>query len=109
MPSGVYKRTKKARENNSKAQTKHGMFGTRTYVSWCSMKQRCLNLKHIAYHRYGGRGIEICERWMIFINFFADMGERPDGKTLDRYPNNNGNYEYDNCRWANPKEQRLNQ
>lgn len=76
-------------------------------MSWRSMKDRCLNPKHIAFHHYGGRGITVCERWMEFENFLADMGERPDGKTLDRI-NVSGNYEPGNCRWATNREQALN-
>jgi len=77
----------------------------RTYSSWAEMRRRCLNPNHRKYHRYGGRGIKISKRWDSFRNFLKDMGERPDGTTLDRYPDNNGNYEPGNCRWATPKQQ----
>lgn len=73
------------------------------------MKGRCLNPKNPWYSRYGGRGITVSIRWLDFKNFLTDMGERPEGKTLDRYPNNDGNYELGNCRWATRKEQRQNQ
>ena len=78
-----------------------------TYQSWMHMKARCLNFNCPAYKNYGGRGIEVCKRWMDFENFLADMGIRPEGKTLDRI-DNDGNYEPGNCRWATLKEQRQN-
>lgn len=73
------------------------------------MKQRCLNPLATGYERYGGRGVKICERWLnSFENFLADMGERPDETSLDRYPNNRGDYEPGNCRWATREEQEAN-
>ena len=88
---------------------KHKMSYTKTYKRWIAMKQRCYNPNHNAYNNYGGRGIKICERWLnSFSNFFADMGERPNGMTLDRI-NNDGDYTPRNCRYATPKEQIKNQ
>ncbi len=81
---------------------------TPTYVSWMGMIQRCTNTKNPKYPEYGGRGIKVCERWRTFENFLADMGERPEGTTIDRYPNNDGNYESGNCRWATPSQQAAN-
>ena len=72
---------------------------TPTVVSWTSMKQRCDNKKSPDYHRYGGRGISYQDSWRLFNNFLADMGERPEGTTLDRIDNDKG-YCKDNCRWA---------
>ena len=79
-----------------------------TYKSWQCMKQRCNNPNFPKYEIYGGRGITYDPTWESFINFFNDMGPRPEGKTLDRL-DNNGNYEKSNCRWATGTEQRINQ
>lgn len=88
-------------------QPTHGHTGTPTYVSWLGMFKRCKPY-HMAFKNYGGRGIFVCERWQKFENFLADMGERPQGATLDRYPDNNGSYEPSNCRWATPVQQHRN-
>lgn len=85
----------------------HGLTHSRTYTSWENMIQRCTNPKATSYKYAGGRGISVCERWRDFRSFLADMGERPEGKTLDRI-DNDGNYEPGNCRWATPKEQTAN-
>ena len=68
------------------------------------MKQRCNNPNNPNYHNYGGRGITVCERWSQFENFLEDMGERPEGTSIDRV-DVNGNYCPQNCRWATDKEQ----
>lgn len=86
----------------------HNMTKTRTYKSWESMKQRCNNANSVDYHRYGGRGIYVCSRWNdSFENFIADMGARPEGKTLDRIENSKG-YEPNNCKWSTATEQQEN-
>jgi hypothetical protein len=78
-----------------------------TYNSWSNMMARCTRPTHPRYKDWGGRGITVCERWLVFENFLADMGEKPPGKTLDR-KENSGNYEPGNCRWATPAEQAAN-
>lgn len=86
----------------------HGRI-TRTYRTWDSMRQRCLNPRDKKYKDYGGRGILICARWLeSFSKFLEDMGEKPIGLSIDRI-NNDGNYESSNCRWATPLQQRHNQ
>lgn len=78
-----------------------------TFKSWESMKARCYNKNHHKYPIYGGRGIMVCERWMKFLNFLEDMGERPNNKTIDRI-DPDGNYEPNNCKWSTSLEQRHN-
>jgi len=72
------------------------------------MMQRCTDPNQPAYERYGARGITVCERWRTFENFMADMGDRPQGMTIDRIDNGLG-YEPGNCRWATTEEQHANQ
>ena len=91
------------------AHTKHGYRGTPEYYVWAAMIARCSNPKVSNYHRYGGRGVSVCDRWMTFENFLEDMGLRPSPRhSIDRYPNNDGDYEKSNCRWTTRIQQNRN-
>lgn len=90
------------------AATKHGMKNTNTYRAWNAMLNRCKNPSVESYPNYGGRGISVCPQWHKFEVFFADMGACPPGLTLDRYPDQEGNYQPGNCRWATRSQQERN-
>jgi len=75
-----------------------------TYVSWQCVIDRCTNPTRLFWKQYGGAGIQVCDRWMIFENFLLDLGERPKGTTLGRFKDR-GNYEPGNCAWQTKKEQ----
>jgi len=83
---------------------KHGKSRTLIYALWNGMIGRCLNEKHESFRNYGGRGITVCDRWKKFENFYEDMGERPEGCTLNRV-NNDGPYSPENCKWSTYAEQ----
>lgn len=99
------------REKWMASRVKHGgyMGGKErpAHYTWRSMVARCTNPNHKAYGYYGRRGITVCERWMSYENFVADMGEPPEGMSLDRVDNDKG-YEPGNCRWATRSEQQKN-
>lgn len=96
------------REVTIKRNTTHGLSKTRTYSIWKGMFKRCTNPNCKQFEDWGGRGIKVCERWEVYENFLADMGECPARLTIDRYPDPNGNYEPSNCRWATYKQQARN-
>lgn len=91
-----------------KTNKTHGMSSTKTFKIWSGMLQRCLNPKASAFENYGGRGVTVCDRWRhSFVNFFADMGECPDGFSIERI-DCNGGYSPSNCKWISLSEQSKN-
>ncbi len=94
-------------EATSKRMFKHGAEDTATYKTWIHMRRRCNDPKCDKYPWYGGKGVTICERWDDYLNFLADMGERPAGMTIDRI-DPHGNYEPSNCRWSDTTHQARN-
>lgn len=92
---------------NAEKRVTHGMSRTHVNSVWRMMLDRCKNPNNRAYANYGGRGIQVCDRWNDFVTFYTDMGHRPDGYQIDRI-DNDGNYEPGNCRWSTPKQQQNN-
>ena len=94
------------RANGSPATT-HGKRYESAWTTWSHMLDRCNNPNCSQYSHYGGRGIQVCERWLKFENFYADMGDRPENLSLERTDNSKG-YSPDNCKWATKKQQARN-
>ena len=103
---GCLKREKST--THGQRRLKGSKSGTGAYNSWRAMIQRCTNSRNKFYWDYGGRGIKVCPEWLeSFAAFYADMGDRPEGKTLDRKAVD-GDYTKENCRWATGTQQALN-
>lgn len=97
-------------QSTTDRQTTHKMTKTPEYVAWQNAKDRCSNPNSKMWPRYGGRGIAMCTEWVAdFSAFLSYIGRRPSSKySLDRYPNNDGNYEPGNVRWATENQQKRN-
>jgi len=98
-------------EKVGKLNLKHGLSKTKEYAAWTNIRDRCYNKNNKHFYLYGGTGIKVCDRWInSFEDFLSDMGKAPTpNHSIDRYPNNSGNYEPLNCRWATTLEQNRNQ
>lgn len=94
----------KAAERMGALRRRHSMSRTPIYRIWKAMVRRCENKNTRDYRWYGGAGVRVCERWRTFENFYADMGDAPEGRSIDRI-DPYGDYGPDNCRWATWPEQ----
>ena len=95
----------KKTERCAKLNYKHGRTSTKEYRAWCNMRNRCYRISNKDFTRYGGIGIKVCDRWLSsFESFFSDMGECPDGHSIDRI-DSALDYTPTNCRWANTHTQ----